>query len=232
MAQTAPESSQNPSVGSEESTLERVVVTGTTSSSRNLLTSSADVTAISAADLAIKAPRSTDEVLELIPGMFVEGTAGAVSNNFSVRGLQGGGQSFIMFEEDGLPIIYGGGNPDEYFSYDITIDHVEAVRGGSSGILTTNGAAATVNFISRQPNFNQQEGAIRLGATTYNDRRTDFYYSAPIVSDLAFNIGGYFDTTRGTRDSGFTYQTYHVKGAIKKRFESGGYFMLTGKVGD
>src|SRR6267154_2747256 len=232
MAQTAPEGGQNPPAGGQESALEKVIVTGTTSSSRSLLTSSADVTPISARDLAIKAPRSTDDVLELIPGMFVEGTAGAVSNNYSVRGLQGGGQSFIMFEEDGLPILYGGLNPDELFSNDITIDHVEAVRGGSSGILTVNGAAATVNFISRQPNFNGEEGSIALAATTYNERRTDFYYSAPIVSDLAFNIGGYFDSTRGTRDSGFTYQTYHVKGAIKKRFEGGGYFMLTVKEGD
>jgi outer membrane receptor protein involved in Fe transport len=232
MAQTPPGAGPNPSAGGEENALQQVIVTGTTSSSRSLLTSSADVTPISAADLAIKAPRSTDDILELIPGMFVEGTAGAVSNNYSVRGLQGGGQSFIMFQEDGLPIIYGGGNPDEYFSYDITIDRVEAVRGGSSGILTTNGAAATVNFISKQPNFTREEGALRLGATTYNDRRADFYYSAPIITDVAFNIGGYFDSTRGTRDSGFTYQTYHVKGAIKKRFEDGGYVMLTGKVGD
>jgi outer membrane receptor protein involved in Fe transport len=89
-----------------------------------------------------------------------------------------------------------------------------------------------VNFISKRPNFNREEGAIALRATTYNDRRADFYYSAPIINDLAFNIGGYFDSTRGTRDSGFTYQTYHVKGALEKRFEDGGYFMLTGKVGD
>jgi len=232
MAQTVPESTQNSPAGTEDNGLQQVIVTGTTSSKRNLLTSSADVTAISATDLAIKAPRSTDDILELIPGMFVEATAGAVSNNYSVRGLQGGGQSFIMFEEDGLPILYGGLNPDELFSYDITIDRVEAVRGGSSGILTPNGAAATINFISRRPNFDREEGSIALAATTYNEKRTDFYYSAPIIPDLAFNIGGYVDSTRGARDSGFTYQTYHVKGAIEKRFEDGGYLMISGKVGD
>src|ERR1700746_3772884 len=115
MAQTAPEAGQNPPATDEQNALQQIIVTGTTSSKRSLLTSSADVTSISAADLATKAPRSTDDVLELIPGMFVEATAGAVSNNYSVRGLQGGGQSFIMFEEDGLPILYGGLNPDELF---------------------------------------------------------------------------------------------------------------------
>ncbi|HEX4583321.1 MAG TPA: TonB-dependent receptor [Burkholderiaceae bacterium] len=232
LAQTATDGDQNPVPPGEEPGLQTVIVTGTTSSKRSLLTSSADVTSISSTEIDVKAPRSTDDVLELIPGMFVEATAGAVSNNYSVRGLQGGGQSFIMFEEDGLPIIYGGGNPDEYFSNDITIDHIEAVRGGSSGILTTNGAAATVNFISRRLSFDRQEGAFRLSATTANDRRTDFYYSAPIVSNVAFSIGGYLDSTRGARDAGFTYQTYHIKGAIEKRFEDGGYVRVTGKVGD
>jgi iron complex outermembrane receptor protein len=232
MAQTAPPAEQNPAPAGEEAGLQTVIVTGTTSSKRSLLTSSADVTSISSTDIDIKAPRSTDDILELVPGMFVEATAGAVSNNYSVRGLQGGGQSFIMLQEDGFPIIYGGGNPDEYFSNDITIDHVEAVRGGSSGILTVNGAAATVNFISRKPSFDTPAAAFRLSATTANDRRADFYYSAPIVSDVAYSLGGYLDSTKGARDSGFTYQTYHVKGAIEKRFGDGGYLIVTGKVGD
>jgi iron complex outermembrane receptor protein len=230
MAQTAPATGQETAGG--ENTLQEVVVTGTTSTARTLLTASADITPISEADLAVKAPRSTDEVLELIPGMFVEATAGAVSNNYSVRGLSGGGQAFIMFEEDGLPILYGGLNPDEVFSNDITIGRVEAVRGGSSGILTPNGPAATINFISRRPNFDKPESLFRLSATTYNEQRGDFYYSAPIIPDLAFSVGGYVDSTRGTRDAGLSYQTYHVKGALIKRWDDGAFLMLTGKLGD
>jgi len=232
MAQTAPAPGQEAPPAGEESVLQEVVVTGTTSKDRTLLSASADITPISDAELAIKAPRSTDEVLEMIPGMFVEATAGAVSNNYSVRGLSGGGQSFISFEEDGLPVIYGGLNPDELFSNDITIDRVEAVRGGSSGILTPNGAAATINFISRRPSFERPESLFRLSATTYREERADFYYSAPITTDLAFNVGGYVDSTRGTRDAGLTYQTYHVKGALEKRWDDGAYIRLGGKIGN
>lgn len=231
MAQTIA-ASAGPSTSSETGALDEIVVTGTTSKERRLLTSSADVTPISEAELSIKAPRSTDEILEMVPGIFVEATAGAVSNNYSVRGLSGGGQSFISFEEDGLPVIYGGLNPDELFSNDITIDRVEAVRGGSSGILTPNGAAATINFISRKLNFDHAESAVRLGATTYHEQRADFYYSAPIIPDLAFSVGGYFDSTRGTRDAGLTYQTYHVKAALEKRWDNGAYVRVTGKRGD
>jgi iron complex outermembrane recepter protein len=99
--------------GSDTTTsLDTVVVTGSTSK-RTLLNASVDVTVANEADLQQKAPRSTADVLELVPGIFVEGTAGPVSNNYSVRGLPGGGQSFIMLQEDGMPIIYGGGGADE-----------------------------------------------------------------------------------------------------------------------
>jgi len=131
----------------EETTLQTVVVTGSTSK-RTLLNASVDVNVATPTDLSEKAPRSTADVLELVPGIFVEGTAGPVSNNYSVRGLPGGGQNFIMLQEDGLPVIYGGGGADEYFQHDITIDRVESVEGGTSGILSVNGAGATINFIS------------------------------------------------------------------------------------
>src|SRR5579863_1022894 len=95
MAQAAPPPAPEPTeaeAAAPANELEEVVVTGTTSANRTVLTSSSDIIPISAADLEQKAPRATDEVLELVPGMFVEDTAGAVSNNYSVRGLPGGGQ--------------------------------------------------------------------------------------------------------------------------------------------
>ncbi|MFX8258121.1 TonB-dependent receptor plug domain-containing protein, partial [Acinetobacter baumannii] len=70
--------------------LGEIVVTGTTSRNRALITASSDITYATAADITRKAPRSTADLLELVPGVFVEGTAGELSNNYSVRGLQGG----------------------------------------------------------------------------------------------------------------------------------------------
>lgn len=143
-AQTAPADSQQ-QAPEETQDLQEIVVTGTTSRDRPLITSSADITFATREDIDRRAPRSTADLLELVPGVFVEGTAGELSNNYSVRGLQGGGQRFIQLEEDGLPIIYQGGGADFFFSQDLTIDRLEAVKGGSSGVLTVNGAGATIN---------------------------------------------------------------------------------------
>jgi outer membrane receptor protein involved in Fe transport len=212
--------------------LQEIVVTGNTSGKRTLFNSSSDVTLANSADILRKAPRSTADVLELVPGIFVQGTAGPVSNNYSVRGLGGGGQAFITLEEDGMPIIYQGGGADEYFQQDITIDRVEAVEGGTSGILAPNGAGATINFISKKPNFDKPEALVRFTGTTYGDYRADAYYSAPITDSLAFNVGGYVDSNKGVRRNPFSYNTYHVKAMLEKKFDDGGYIRLTVKRGN
>jgi len=215
-----------------QDTMQDIIVTGNTSGRRTLFNSSSDVTLASAADIQRKAPRSTADILELVPGIFVEGTAGPVSNNYSVRGLRGGAQTFITLEEDGMPILYGGGGADEYFQHDITIDRVEAVEGGTSGILAPNGAGATINFISRLPDFNTTRALVRFTGTTYDDYRADAYFTAPITDSLAFNVGGYVDSTRGVRHSPFIYNTYHIKAMLEQKLAGGGYVRLTLKRGD
>jgi iron complex outermembrane recepter protein len=215
----------------DQNTLDTIVVTGSTSK-RTLLDASVDVTLTSAVEIEQKAPRTTADVLQLIPGMYVESTAGPVSNNYSVRGLPGGGQSFITLQEDGMPILYGGGGADEYFQNDLNIDRVEAVQGGTSGILSPNGAGATVNFISKPMNFDEGEGVGRLSGATYGEERADLFYTAPIKAfgpGVAFSVGGYADSTKGTRSSPFTYQTYHFKGAIEKKFDNGGFVRVSYK---
>ncbi len=229
-AQAASTSAQ-PADPTSTTTLSEVVVTGSTSK-RTLLNASVAVTSVNAAALDQRAPRGTDDILDLIPGIYVEATAGPVSNNYSVRGLPGGGQQFIRLEEDGMPAIYGGLNDDEVFQYDLSIDRVEAVEGGTSGILTENAAGASINFISRELNFDEAGGIARLGGASYGDERADFWYSAPITAlghGVAYAISGYIDSTPGVRDSPFRYQTYHFKGQLEKKFDDGGYIRLTYK---
>jgi outer membrane receptor protein involved in Fe transport len=209
-----------------------IIVTGQTTRNRPLITASADITLATAEDISRKAPRSTSDLLELVPGIFVEGTAGELSNNYSVRGLQGGGQRFVQLEEDSLPVIYQGGGADFFFSEDITIDRLEAVKGGSSGVLTVNGAGATINFISKKPNFDEAEGIARVTAYDYGLKRGDFYYSAPLGENLAFNAGGYIQSSPGVRRNPFNYDGYRLKAMLEYRFPSGGFARLTGKIGD
>ncbi|WP_294322277.1 TonB-dependent receptor [uncultured Sphingomonas sp.] len=209
-----------------------IVVTGTTSRDRPLITASADITLADRADIDRRAPRSTADMLELVPGIFVEATAGQVSNNYSVRGLQGGGQRFVQLEEDGMPILYGGGGADFFFDQDLTIDRLEAVKGGSSGVLTVNGAGATINFISKRPNFREAEGAARVTAYNYGMKRGDFYYSQPLSDKLAFNVGGYIQSSPGVRENPFDYAGWRLKGMLEYRFDGGGYARLSAKGGD
>jgi iron complex outermembrane recepter protein len=224
---TAPApSADNDSAGDE------IIVTGQTTRNRPLITASADITIATAADIARKAPRSLSDLLELVPGIFVEGTAGQISNNYSVRGLQGGGQRFIQLEDDGLPVIYQGGGADFFFRQDVTTERVEAVKGGSSGVLTVNGAGATINFISRKPNFDRAEGIASVQAYNYGLKRGDFYFSAPISEKLAFNVGGFYESSPGVRKNPFNYDGYSVKAALEYRFDAGGFVRLTGKISD
>jgi iron complex outermembrane recepter protein len=209
-----------------------IIVTGQTTRNRPLITASADITIATEEDIERKAPKSTADLLELVPGIFVEGTAGAISNNYSVRGLQGGGQRFVQLEEDGLPILYSGGGADFFFDNDLTIDRLEAVKGGSSGVLTVNGAGATINFISRKPNFTEAEGIARITAYDYGQKRAELYYSQPITDKLAFNVGGYIQSNPGVRENTFDYQGWRLKGALEYRFEDGGSIRLSAKGGN
>ncbi|MGH7223952.1 MAG: TonB-dependent receptor domain-containing protein, partial [Gemmataceae bacterium] len=111
------------------------------------------------------------------------------------------------------------------------VDQVQAVLGGDSGVLTPNAAAASVNFITRKPNFDHAVGIAELSATTYDERRADLYYSAPIAHNLAFNVGGYISTTNGQRDAGFSYPSYQWKGELEQRFDDGAYIRLGAKFG-
>ncbi len=234
MAQTAATDAQagQAAPAAQADDLQDIVVTGQTTRDRPLITSSADITYATREDIDRRAPRSTADMLELVPGIFVEATAGEASNNYSVRGLQGGGQRFVQLEEDGMPILYGGGGADFFFQQDLTIDRLEAVKGGSSGVLTVNGAGATINFISKRPNFNEFEGAVRLTGMNYGLKRADFYYSAPLAENLAFNFGGYVQSSPGVRRNPFDYAGYRIKGALEYRLPGGGSIRLSGRRGD
>lgn len=231
-ADPAPQAGTADTAATDEGAQSDIIVTGNTSDRRTVFNSSANVTRASAADLQRKAPRSTAETLELVPGVFVEGTAGPISNNYSVRGLRGGAQTFITLEEDGMPILYGGGGADFYFQNDITINRLEAVEGGTSGVLAPNGAGATINFISLKPNHDRATAMVRFTGATYGDLRADGYFSAPIADGWAFNVGGYVTSQKGVRRTPFTFNAYDVKGMLEKKFNNGGLVRLTLKHGD
>ena len=214
----------------ERTILEEVFVTGSRSG-HTVLESSVAITTLDEEDLLRKMPRSTADALELIPGMIVEATGGEVSNNYTVRGLAGGGQQFVQILEDGLPVKYANALVDAVLKQDLTIERVEAVRGGTSGILTVQGPSAAVNFITRRPG-EEAEGSVRLTGSTYDTRKVEFYYGAPIGGDWYGSVGGYYRESDAVRDVGFTADRGGIfKALVEKRFEDG-RIGFTGKLVD
>ncbi|WP_197493323.1 TonB-dependent siderophore receptor [Woeseia oceani] len=186
--------------------LEEIVVTGTSSSTRTKLESSVAITTMDAEALAREDAFSTADILEVVPGLWVEDSGGEISNNVAPRGLGGGAAfRFISIQEDGLPVSYDNDHVDTQQRQDITISRMEAIRGGTAGILTTNGPGSIVNFITRK-GTEDPEGSLRFTVSDYGTRRTDLFYGAPVDDDgkWLLGIGGYYRTSDGIRDVGFT----------------------------
>ncbi len=186
------------------SQLDRVVVTGNTGLNRTVRNSSVAITVADRDDLDRKAPRSTAEAMELIPGMYVEASGGEMSNNYSVRGMSGGNQRWVQLQEDGLPVFYyPSWTADGLVKQEIGIDRLEAVRGGTSAILTTNGAGATVNFLTYR-NKGAPEGAVRLTTSDYGTKRIDLRYAGGLGDGWFAGASGFYRRDDGIRNPEFT----------------------------
>ncbi|UJX24946.1 TonB-dependent receptor [Pseudoalteromonas sp. CF6-2] len=183
---------------------ERIIVTGVSGKSRNILNSSISITQLSSSKLEQQTPYSSAEVLKNVTGFWVEDSGGETNNNVSPRGLRGGeGFRFISLMEDGLPITYDGIWGDFFLRPDLTHQTIEAVRGGSSGIFTLNGPAAMVNYITRQGSaipFN----LIKLShGISYDYTRFDGVFTGPLTDELFYTIGGFYRTSDGIREPGY-----------------------------
>lgn len=209
--------------------IDQVIVTGSTSLKRTVRESSVAVTIADREDLDRKAPRSMASALELIPGVTVEDSGGEASNNFTVRGLAGGGQNFIQISEDGLPVFYNAGFADQLVKMEVSIDRLEAVRGGTSGILTTNGAGATVNFLTFMAK-DEAAGMLRLTGSDYGTKRIDMRYGSPLGGGWYAGFGGFMRTSDGVRNPGFTADHGGLFRAYMGRKFSDGEFSVNVKV--
>jgi iron complex outermembrane recepter protein len=211
--------------------LDRIVITGSTSLKRTVRESSVAVTIADRDQIDKKAPRSTASALEMVPGIMVEDSGGEASNNFSVRGLPGGGQQFIQILEDGLPVFYTPALADTILKQELFIDRLEAVRGGTSGILTVNGAGAMINFQTFKNRF-EPEGAVRVTLSDYKTRRVDLRYGGDAGNGWFYGVGGFYRVSDNVRDTGFTAdQGGILRGLVGKKW-AGGEFSVNLKVVD
>jgi iron complex outermembrane receptor protein len=188
--------------------VETVVVTGTAVPERTKFDSSVAISTFSSEDIEQQAPASSADLISAVPGFWVESTAGTTQGNVFARGIiQDGGYRYVTLEEDGIPIypvselsFY---NPDQFVRVDETIDHVEALRGGTAPIFNAGAVGGTVNFVTRSPTASSQ-AIFKAGFSDYGSYRGDVAWSGPISDDWGLAIGGYYRQSDGIRDPGYT----------------------------
>jgi len=215
-AQAAPSPSgtaQEPAQTSADSTDvqtnrdQEIIVTGVVRKTRKLDTTFT-IDTLDQKDIQRLAPISTADLLNNIPGFFAEGsTAGERSNNVTVRGLPSSGYRYAPQLIDGLPVYQDSdvpfANNDVFFSNDLMTDRVEVVKGGPGGVLYSNGLGAIVNYVTKTGG-DKFEGGYKLELATYDFIRNDVYIAGPINDSLHFAVGGFFRTSGGLRDTGYT----------------------------
>ncbi|WP_232282969.1 TonB-dependent receptor [Pedobacter sp. BAL39] len=187
--------------------LDGVVVTGG-GNPKKKLESSVALTSISNKDIVNRAPLNSIDLLKAVPGLTVESTGGDGPGNVWVRGFpQQGGYIFLGIQEDGLPLLPTGFNStpsiDQYYKTDLTIQNVEAIRGGNASIIQANTPGAVVNNISyagAEKAYGQFKFTTGLSQGLY---RVDANTGGKLSDLVKYNIGGFYRSDNGVVNPGF-----------------------------
>ena len=212
--------------------MNEVVVTGSFDP-RTKLESSVAITTLNARNIDMRAPRGTGDLLQSVPGMFVDNSAGEVGNRVIARGLSPVGNdqigfTYVSLQEEGLPVMgaqMGFSVIDMYHRTDLTTARMESIRGGSSSILAPNAPGGIFNFISKTggPVF---AGSARLTGGVYNNGnnigRFDAEFGGPIAKGWAYHVGGFYRNDAGARSTPFSANVGgQIKANITKQFKNG-----------
>lgn len=121
---------------------EEIIVTGTAGGqSVSQLDAAFSVTAHTAEEINKFGPKSTADLLKVIPGVWAESSGGIAGANVFVRGLPiSGDADFLTVQLQGMP-IYGTSTLSFFeqtsiFRVDETIHRMEGLRGGANTIFS------------------------------------------------------------------------------------------------
>ncbi|HHN47532.1 MAG TPA: TonB-dependent receptor [Bacteroidales bacterium] len=206
--------------------LDEVVVTGVVNP-KSALESSVALTSLKPKFIQEFGAQTTAEIFKAIPGIRVESSGGEGNANIAVRGVPvaSGGAKFLQLHEDGLPVLQFGdisfGNADIFLRSDLTVNRIEALKGGSASTLASNSPAGIINFISQTGIVAGGTIATSLGVD-YRSFRTDFEYGSPLGNGTRFHVGGFFRNGEGPRNPGYTAnQGGQIKANLTKQFNKG-----------
>jgi iron complex outermembrane receptor protein len=187
--------------------------------------SSSAISTLNAEDIEARAPRNTAELLNVVPGFYVESSAGEVGNNLFVRGLpQDGSYRYVAMMEDGMPVFDSTElffvNNDIFVRVDENIERMEAVRGGSAALYGSNAPGGLVNFINKSGG-EKLAGTIKATGATAGLYRLDANVNGPASDNLFFSLGGFYRFDNGVRNPGFPASNGgQAKASLKYNFNS------------
>jgi outer membrane receptor protein involved in Fe transport len=220
--------------------LDDVVITGTFNP-QSKLESTVSITTLDQKTIEQQAARTTGEVIDAIPGFYVESGLGDVNNNIYPRGLPIGTGSFryTALREDGLNNFEVSDktffNADGFTKNDLTIEKVEGLRGGNAVIFSSNTPGGIINFVSKTGGT-ELKGDVKYTYGTQQLYRVDFNVGGALTEDKKwrFNVGGHYRYDKGLRDfTGPSAQGGQIKANITRLFDNNkGYIRFYGKVLD
>lgn len=191
--------------------IEEIITTGTPGGGEmRKLDASFSITTADAGDIQKFAPKSTADLLKIVPGVWTESSGGVSGANVFVRGFPGGGDApFLTIQLNGSPVF-----PPPTLSFlenttlfriDETVARVEALRGGPNPVLSNGQPGLTANFILKEGS-EETEGLVKYTTSDYDLRRFDAVLSGELADELYYMIGGYISSSPGIRDAGFNAQ--------------------------
>ena len=191
--------------------LEDFVVTGVFNATEAKKATTA-ITTLTSAYLAEQVYLSADDMLLEVAGVFVNSSLGEIRGMVYSRGISADssdgatGQYYVSMQEDGLPITniaFGNYNASYFNRPDATLQRVEAVRGGSASITSSNSPGGAFNYISRTGSA-RAGGEIRtrfgLEGRGEPHYRADLVYGGPLGrTGWVYSIGGFYRYAVGHR---------------------------------
>lgn len=225
MAQTAPAPAAAPAADSAP--VQEIVVTGTAGGGGvKKLDAGYSITTLKLEAIQELAPKTTGEVLTAVPGVWVESSGGVGTSNIFVRGIPSTGDApFVSMQVNGVA-VYGMSSPSfmdqsALVRIDDTISGVEAVNGGPASVFADGQPGLTTNFTLKEGQ-DQTHGELKVGGTTFGQRRIDGYLSGKLADGLYYMVGGYYTDGPSVRDAGFdSEQGGQFTVNITKVFERG-----------
>ncbi|MCI4592382.1 TonB-dependent receptor [Sphingobium sp. BYY-5] len=229
--------------GEETAASADIVVTGTLTARAPV---SVAVSTLDTATLQQSVPASAADLLRNVPGVFVNSALGEVRNIVYSRGISANsteastGYYYVSLQEDGLPVTNvttTNYTPDFFYRQDLSLERLEALRGGTAVVTGPNAPGGIFNYISKTGKDDPGlEMRVRLGLEgngRYPYYRIDARAGGQIgTSDLYYSISSFYRHSKGARDNEYPMNRGgHVKGNLLWDYGNGSV-LLYGKYQD